>query len=783
MFTKILNKILPDDNKKYLKYAYKIVKKINALEPSLKKLSDPDLKQMYLDLDSTSLSDILVESFAISREVISRVYGIRLHDVQLIGAIALQDNKIAEMKTGEGKSVTITLPVILSAKLNKQIHVITVNDYLAERDSSEFKDIYNFFDISISSLTEKDNLLEQGLSPYDSDVVYGTNNEFGFDFLRDNLAQEPDQVLQKGHYFAIIDEIDSVLIDEARTPLVISGEREIDSKDLYYICAQEAKKFIKDIDFKLDDKTKNIHLLDNGIQQIQDLFKIDNLFAVEYAPIAHIFTQSLRAIFTLEKDTDYVIQDNKIVIVDEYTGRLTPGRRFGEGLHQTIEAKEGLDILPESQTIAETSFQNYFRNYSRLSGLTGTAKTEEEEFRIIYGLQVIAVPTNVPVERIDNNDIVFRTKKEVMSSVLEKIIDINTKGQPLLIGTTSIEKSEELSWLLQKHDLKHTVLNAKKHAEESNIIKHAGQVGSITIATNIAGRGVDIKLSDESKLLGGLFILGVERHENRRIDNQLIGRSGRQGDPGESQYYLSLDDNLLSIFGGEKLKSIMTKIGMEDGEEINSPMVSKSILKAQKKIEEMYFDSRKNLIKFDDISNEQRKIIYSFRKKVLLNEIDLSLKLEESFNKIISDFFSNSNFDEFTLIDETLEKSINSFCLEKFNMSGFELKKSSSSLDEIKKDITSVLLSIISNKFSVMSETKSIENIITYLYLMVIDDSWKNHLYSMDLLRTGIHLRSYNQKDPFIEFKRESFSMFNKAILEIKANFALNVLFVQLQEK
>ncbi len=589
MLQKVLGKVFGTQNDRALKKYKKRVNKINALEPKYEAMSDDELKASFEEIKKEvqegkkTLDDVLEDSFAITREASKRVLGMRHYDVQLIGGMVLHEGKIAEMKTGEGKTLVATLPIVLNAMSGKGVHLVTVNDYLAKRDATEMGKLYSFLGYTTGVILESIHDFEEKKKAYNADITHGTNNEFGFDYLRDNMSYSKEQMVQRGHNYVIVDEVDSILIDEARTPLIISGPTNRNLQD--YIKADKvAKQMEKEKHFTVDEKDRVVLLTEEGITKAEELFGVENLYSPENANLPHMLDNALKANYLFEKDVDYVVRDGEVVIVDEFTGRLSEGRRYSEGLHQALEAKEGVEIKEETQTLADITFQNYFRMYDKLAGMTGTAQTEATEFAQIYGLDVISIPTNVPVQRKDHNDLIYKTEKEKFEAVIEKVKELHKKGQPVLIGTASIEKSEALHQLLKKEKIPHTVLNAKNHEQEGEIIKHAGEKGAVTIATNMAGRGVDIKVNDEVKELGGLYIIGTERHENRRIDNQLRGRSGRQGDPGTSQFYLSLEDNLLRIFGSDKIKSIMERLGVEDGEYIESKMVSRAVEKAQKKV-------------------------------------------------------------------------------------------------------------------------------------------------------------------------------------------------------
>jgi len=617
---KSLLKIFGTQNDKIVKAYLKKVQNINALEAHYEAMDDDALKSAFTTLRTSvqnnekSLDDVLYDSFAITREVSKRTLGLRHYDVQMVGGMVLNDGDIAEMKTGEGKTLVATLAVVLNAMKSEGLHIVTVNDYLASRDSLEMSPLYEFLGYSVGCLTADIHEDMARKAQYQADITYGTNNEYGFDYLRDNMKVRAEEKVQRAHHYAIIDEVDSILIDEARTPLIISGPTQRDHN--HYARADTIAKQMErgekletkagedeqtTGDFIVDEKNRTIVMTEDGLQKAQDLFEVENLYSLENAALSHHLDQALKAHYIFENDVDYVVQNNEIIIVDEFTGRLSEGRRYSEGLHQALEAKEGVEIQEESQTLAEITYQNYFRLYEKLAGMTGTAQTEATEFAQIYNLDVISIPTNVPIARDDKNDLIYNTEREKLDAVVRRVRELHAKGQPVLIGTASIEKSEMIDARLKAEKIPHNMLNAKNHAQEAEIIMNAGQKGAVTVATNMAGRGVDIKIDDEVRGLGGLMILGTERHESRRIDNQLRGRSGRQGDPGESQFFLSLDDNLLRIFGGEKIRNIMNKLGVEDGEYIDSKIVTRSVEKAQKKVENQHYESRKHILEYDDM--------------------------------------------------------------------------------------------------------------------------------------------------------------------------------------
>ena len=660
MLQSMMGKIFGTANDKEIKKYLKRITKINALEANYESLSDDELKEEFNKLKQSvrdgerTLDDVLSESFAITREASKRVLGMRHFDVQLIGGIVLHEGRIAEMKTGEGKTLVATLAIVLNAMAGKGVHLVTVNDYLATRDAEEMGVLYNFLGFSVGTVLEDMREDEAKKAAYEADITYGTNNEFGFDYLRDNMSYSLDTMAQKSHAFVIVDEVDSILIDEARTPLIISGPTNRNMQD-YKDANSIVLQMTKDDHFTVDEKDKVILITEEGITKAEELFKVENLYSAENASLPHAVDQALKANYLFVKDVDYVVNDGEVVIVDEFTGRLSEGRRFSEGLHQALEAKEGVEVKEETQTLADITFQNYFRMYDKLAGMTGTAETEATEFAQIYSLDVVSIPTNVPISRKDLNDLIYKTEEEKFLAVINTIKALSKTGQPILIGTASIEKSEDLHDVLKKEKIAHTVLNAKNHEQEGEIIKNAGAKGAVTIATNMAGRGVDIKVNDEVTALGGLYIIGTERHENRRIDNQLRGRSGRQGDAGTTQFYLSLEDTLLRIFGSDKIKSIMERLGVEDGEYIESKMVTRAVEKAQMKVENMHYEGRKQIVEYDDVANEQRKIVYKFRNQLLNKEYDIAAKIDDIRTEYIanllqiSDIFDGGSREDFNL--------------------------------------------------------------------------------------------------------------------------------------
>ncbi len=797
----IFSKIFGTSNDREVKKYAKKIQLINALESKYQEMSDEALQDTFNTLkdevlnEQKTLNDVLYDSFAITREASKRTLNMRHHDVQLIGGMVLNDGRIAEMKTGEGKTLVATLPVILNAMTGKGVHVVTVNDYLASRDAKELEPLYNFLGFSVGSIVSGI-YDEERKEQYLADITYGTNNEFGFDYLRDNMKYDLEEKVQRGHHFVIVDEVDSILIDEARTPLIISGPTNHKSAD--YARANSIalslekgeviepksadEKPYSTGDFTVDEKNKSVLLTEKGIEKAEKLFKVDNLYSLENAMLSHHLDQALKANYLFEKDVDYVVKDNEVIIVDEFTGRLSEGRRFSEGLHQALEAKEGVTIQDESQTLADITYQNYFRMYDKLAGMTGTAQTEATEFAEIYNLDVVSIPTNVPVQRIDRSDLIYKTEREKFEAVCKKIKEYNEKGQPVLVGTASIEKSEHLHKLLAKEKIPHTVLNAKQHEKEGKIIEDAGQKGAVTIATNMAGRGVDIKLTQETLALGGLAIIGTERHESRRIDNQLRGRSGRQGDVGESQFYLSLEDNLLRIFGSDKIKGIMDRIGIEEGEFIESKMVTRAVENAQKKVESMHFENRKYILEYDDVANKQRKVIFAFRDDLLNPEYDIDSKLDENRLEYIQDLLANAEIvNGMPAEDFDYEYIITKF-KEELNLIVEKEHIESKDYEELEEKLVKIIKEVYENKMSIAAPEQKSE-IERILYLQILDKAWREHLYSMDTLKTGIGLRGYNQKDPLVEYKKESYNMFIELIAGIKHEIIKILFTIQLQSK
>ena len=774
----ILNSIFGSSNERKLKKYKDQVHAINELEEKYEKFSDEELKDKTFEFkellkDKTKIEDITNDAFAIVREAAKRTLGQRHYDVQILGGLVLNKGNITEMKTGEGKTLVATLPAYLNALTGKGVHVITVNDYLAKRDAEWMGQIYNFLGMTVGTVTSELNE-DDKKAAYQADITYGTNNEFGFDYLRDNMKYNVDQLSQRGHYFAIVDEVDSILIDEARTPLIISGQVE-DKTELYNKINKVIPK-IEDNHYEIDEKSKNVMLSDEGNDFLDKILPglglmKDNssVYDMENVNLIHHINQALKAHKIFNKDTDYLVKDNQVIIIDEFTGRMMEGRRFSDGLHQALEAKERVAIQPENRTMASITFQNYFRLYEKLSGMTGTASTEAEEFMDIYNLDVIAIPPNISISRKDLDDEIYRTSSEKYDAILDSIVNANKKGQPVLVGTTSIEKSEYLSKLLKNKKIKHNVLNAKYHEKESEIIADAGKYGSVTIATNMAGRGTDIQLGgsngseeekDKSLNSGGLFVIGTERHESRRVDNQLRGRSGRQGDPGKSKFYLSLDDDLMRIFGSDRLDMVLKKLGLEEGESIVHPWINTALERAQKKVESRNFEIRKTLLKFDNVMNDQRKVIFEQRLD-LLQKSDVSETIHEMRHDLILDIIQE-NIPEKSFIDdwdiETIQKELKRI----FN--------DSSPIEEWIKDpeideeiLEKKLNDFFDNKYEEKVEsfgkeiTPSLEKSIL---MQVIDQNWTDHLSQLEDLRQIVGIRGYGQRDPLNEYKSESFLLF-----------------------
>lgn len=784
MFNKFFDRLFNGSNERDIKKMRQLVEeKINPQESALKKLSDSSLANKTNEFKARlakgeTLDDILPDAFAVIREASRRVLGMRQFDVQLIGGIILHRGNIAEMGTGEGKTLVATAPVYLNALEGKGAHVITVNDYLAKRDSEWMGQVYKFLGLSVGLIVH-DLDFEQRKIAYNSDITYGTNNEFGFDYLRDNMVSSLDQMVQRPLHYCLIDEVDSILIDEARTPLIISGPGQ-KSTDNYYVMSKLVPQLKLGEDYTIDEKQKTVAPTEAGVSKMEKMLKVDNLYDTDNLELNHLFVQALRAQAMMERDRDYVVKDGEVVIVDEFTGRLMYGRRYSDGLHQAIEAKEGLQVQRESQTLATITFQNYFRMYDKLAGMTGTAKTEEQEFIKIYGLEVFQVPTNRPVQRKDLTDVIFKTKRGKYRAVVREIERRHATGQPMLIGTTSIEQSEQLSHMLKEAGIVHNVLNAKYHELEAQIVAQAGQKGQVTIATNMAGRGTDIVLGEGVSELGGLAIIGTERHESRRIDNQLRGRAGRQGDPGSSQFFLSLEDDLLRIFGGDNIKKFMEKMGLEEDEEIRSSMVSSAIQKAQKRVEERNFDIRKYVLEYDDVMNQQRKVVYEQRRKILegqdmkdqiLNMVDMLI------NHGLETYANPKLYPEEWDFDALIK-----YC-EKYFLAPGEVK-----LDEIenmsREEIGRKLMDIAHETYEAREKSigsSMMRELEKAVMLKVVDSKWMEHLDDMDMLKEGIGLRSYGQRNPIVEYKVEAFNIFSEMQQSMIETIILYLYHIQIQ--
>ena len=819
MLKNIVTKVFGTADEREIKKMRKVVEKINAIEPEFEKLTDEELQHKTVEFKerlekSETLDDILVEAFATVREASKRLMGMRHYDVQMIGGMILHNGSIAEMKTGEGKTLMATLPIYLNALTGKGVHVVTVNDYLAKRDRDIMAELYSFLgltsDVVVGNITN-----EQRKAAYSADITYGTNNEFGFDYLRDNMVGDLSEKVQRGHNYVIVDEIDSILIDEARTPLIISGAAE-ETTEWYNTFAEVAKKLkrsykteeIKDKkntvipdedweDYEVDEKSHTVTITDKGIKNVERILKIDNLYSPEYVELTHFLTQALKAKELFKLDRDYIINaDGEVIIVDEFTGRLMEGRRYSDGLHQAIEAKEHLEVAGENQTLATITLQNYFRMYNKLSGMTGTAKTEEEEFKQIYNLKVIVVPTNKPVARVDLPDVIYMNQKAKYKAITKKIVELYTKGQPVLVGTASIQHSEEVSALLKQARIPHEILNAKHHEREAEIIAQAGRYKTVTIATNMAGRGTDIKLGGDAEAFatkivpkgadgyddvyntyvreceenkkkvieaGGLFILGTERHESRRIDNQLRGRAGRQGDPGVSEFYLSLDDDLMRLFGGDKLKNMMKMLKIDEDEEIRHRQITKGVENAQKRIESRNFSSRKSLIEYDDVNNMQREVIYAQRDAILKNENLKELILDmmrETIEDTVNNAYKGNNEGErdANLLGDKLNEIFD------YEISDDLLNKDNETIIET---VYNDLVREYDNKESYVGE-ETFRNIERYIMLEVLDTKWRQHLKDLTELREGIRLRSYGQRNPIHDYKIVGFDIYNEMIDAIK---------------
>ena len=779
----ILTKIIGSKNDRELKRLSLILEEINALEPQLQALSDEQLRAKTPDFrqrltEGAELDDIMPEAFAVAREASRRALLMRPFDVQVIGGLVLHEGKIAEMKTGEGKTLAATMPVYLNALSGKGVHVVTVNDYLAKRDAAWMGPIYSFLGLTVGVIVHGLDDPERRAA-YNADITYGTNNEFGFDYLRDNMKFTLEEYVQREFNYAIVDEVDSILIDEARTPLIISGPSD-ESTEKYKVIDQIIPRLRKEQDFTVEEKTRTVVLTEAGVQKVEKLLKVPNLYDPRNIETLHHVNQALKAHALFKKDVDYVVKDDQVIIVDEFTGRIMPGRRYSDGLHQALEAKEGVKVERENQTLASITFQNYFRMYEKLAGMTGTADTEATEFKEIYKLDVVVVPTNMPMIRTDHPDVIYKTEKEKFKAAIEEIKALYKAGRPVLVGTISIEKSELLSRMLLRDGIKHHVLNAKNHEKEAEIIAAAGQMGAVTISTNMAGRGTDIKLGEGVAELGGLHVLGTERHESRRIDNQLRGRSGRQGDMGSSRFYLCLDDDLLRIFGAERIASVMDRIGFEEGQPIEHSMISKAIENAQKRVEGQNFDIRKHLLEYDDVMNKQRQVIYEQRRDVLKGE-DL-WGMVDDMTEELADALIAENIDEkahpedwnLTGLDDLLYKH---FAL-KFNFSG---SPGEYGIEGISSTIMEQVRAHLRAKETEFGKPL-MDYLMKYIMLQSIDTQWKDHLLAMDHLKEGIGLRGYGQKDPVREYQKEGYEAFADMIYRIKVDTIEKLSFIRVEK-
>ena len=781
----LVRKIFGSKNDRFLKKLRPLVAKINALEPEMQALADEELPQRLavyreqVQNGEKDLDAVLPEVFALVREASTRVLGMRHYDVQLLGAMALHNGKIAEMKTGEGKTLVATLAVILNSLEGKGVHVVTVNDYLAKRDAEWMGRLYNFLGLSVGVIVAglSD---EQRKEAYGADITYGTNNEFGFDYLRDNMKFYAEQLVQRGHHYAIVDEVDSILIDEARTPLIISGASD-ESTDLYQKVDEVVRTLEKEKHYTVDEKGKTASLTDEGVLYVEEQLGIENLYDTANITAQHHVLQSLKAHTVFRRDVDYIVKDDQVVIVDEFTGRLMAGRRFSDGLHQALEAKEHVTVAAENQTLASITFQNYFRMYDKLSGMTGTADTEAVEFAQIYGLEVSTIPPNRPMVRKDMPDLIYRTRREKMQAIIQAIKELHATGQPVLVGTISIETSELISQLLKREGVPHSVLNAKHHAQEAEIVAQAGQAGKVTIATNMAGRGTDIKLGEGVVELGGLHILGTERHESRRIDNQLRGRAGRQGDPGASRFYLSLEDDLMRLFGGDRVSGLMNTLKIDEDTPIENRMITNTLESAQKKLEGRNFEIRKNVLKYDDVMNQQREIIYGQRRKVLDGE-DISTEmhkmLRENIDSSCAQFLSGDVKDEwdFGALRRHYQSWLTTDADFHYTVADFD-SLSQQGIADMLYDRGMQILQAKEVRYGapVMRELERI------CLLKCVDRQWMDHIDNMDQLRQGIALRGYGQKDPVVEYRIEGFDMFDQMVDSIRESSVKMLLTIELR--
>lgn len=784
MITKLISKVFGTNNARQLKSLQPIINNINALEPKISKLTDQELSNKTAEFkdqlsNGKTLDDILPEAFAVVRETSKRKLGQRHYDVQLIGGIVLHQGRIAEMKTGEGKTLTATLPLYLNALSGKGAHLVTVNDYLAKRDAEWMSPIFNFLGMTVGVL--QNNMDDSDRKEaYNSDIMYATNNELGFDYLRDNMKFRKEDFVQRDLNFAIVDEVDSILIDEARTPLIISGAADQSSE--LYVFADKAIRSLSGSDYEVDEKDKNVLLAESGVDKLEKFFNVQNLYALDNVKLVHHITQALKAHTLFKRDVDYVVKEGEVLIVDEFTGRILSGRRYSDGLHQAIEAKENVKIEQESQTMASITLQNFFRLYNKLSGMTGTAATEAEEFHRIYNLDVVSIPTNRPLQRQDKADLIFLSKNAKYKAIVEDVKERYKNGQPVLIGTVAIEQSEILSNILTTSGIPHEVLNAKQHAREADIVAYAGHPGKITIATNMAGRGTDIKLTSESKENGGLYILGTERHESRRIDNQLRGRSGRQGDFGESRFYISLEDDLIRIFAGDTIKKNMQRVGMTEDEQIESRFISRTIERSQEKVEKHNFEIRKHLLEYDDVLNQQRSVVYKYRRSFLDKELAPELS-----KVLLADVIENEvylhNISK-NLVDSEVNKTLEVIS-ELTNTKQEELARVTASAKN-KEELAQDLINYLEKEYTSRIENHANKDMLLeankWIMLETIDHAWKYHMQNLDSLKEGIGLRGWGQKNPLIEYKKEAFAMFEEMMAQVKYEIVRLIFHIKIDE-
>src|SRR5215208_571522 len=763
------------------------VETVSALEPEMEKLSDSELREKTEEFrerlaGQETIEDLLPEAFAVVREVSRRTLGMRPFDVQVMGGIVLHEGKIAEMKTGEGKTLAATMPVYLNALEGKGVHVVTVNDYLARRDAAWMGEIYTFLGLEVGLIQESMDFAERKIA-YHSDVTYGTNAQFGFDYLRDNIATSPDQLVQRELNFGIVDEVDSILLDEARTPLIISGMPET-AADVYYRFAAIVPRLKSGEDYEVDEKKQQVAPTESGVEKVEMALGIENLYDDVNTNLVNHLNQALRAQTLFHKDDEYIVTDGQVYIVDEFTGRVLEGRRYSEGLHQAIEAKEGVEIKEENQTVATITIQNFFRQYEKLSGMTGTAATEADEFMHIYKMEVVSIPTHKEMIRDDKDDLVYKTKKAKYGAVLEDIVERHTEGQPILVGTVSVEVSEHLSELLKRRGIKHNVLNAKHHEREAEIIAEAGERGAVTIATNMAGRGTDIKLGAGVSELGGLYVLGTERHEARRIDNQLRGRSGRQGDPGGSRFYLSFEDDLLRLFGGQKMQGVIERIGLEEDVPIEAGMISNSVRRAQEQVESRNFQMRKRILEYDDVLNKQREVIYAIRRDILMGEdVDTKSYVDDVLTEVVSEYVSENVYPEdwdlealTTEVNRCYPSGIDFKALDVEGLTAAEvlamvLEDARERLEERKIEWDERTAELERRGLARTDGVTTFEEAERRTLLSVVDSRWREHLYEMDYLREGIGWRGLSQRDPLVEYKREGFDIFQEMERGLKADY------------